>query len=113
MHSTTQGQSEWMRMNNFAEAKIRDYVRTAKIGPVRFMPGPFGIFAGVKRAAFWLLDLWKTIGMPPLSRQDLFKWATKSTSLASSAFDADFVISANGIPLPIDHNSRIPSCGFP
>ena len=33
----------------------------------------FGIFAGVKQAAFWLLNLWKTIGMPPLSRQDLFK----------------------------------------
>jgi len=26
--------------------------------------------------------LWMTIGMPPLFRQDLFKWATKSTSLA-------------------------------
>lgn len=56
MHSTTQAQLEWMRTNNFAEAKIRHDVRTAKIGPVRFMPGPFGIFAGVKRAAFWLLD---------------------------------------------------------
>ena len=82
MRSTTQGQLEWMHMNNFAEAKIRDYVRTAKIGRVLFMPGPFGIFGAVKRAAFWLLNLWKTIGMPPLSRQDLFKWATKSTSLA-------------------------------
>lgn len=31
---------------------------------------------------FWLLNLWMTIGMPPLSRQDVFKWATKGTSLA-------------------------------
>jgi nitroreductase len=30
----------------------------------------------------WLLKLWKVMGMPPLFRQDLFKWATKSTSLA-------------------------------
>jgi nitroreductase len=29
-----------------------------------------------------LLNLRMAIGMPPLSRQELFKWATKSTSLA-------------------------------
>jgi nitroreductase len=82
MPATTQGQLEWMRRTNLAEAKIRDYERTAKIGRILFMPGPFGIFAAAKRAVFWLLNLCKTIGMPPLSRQDLFKWATKSTSLA-------------------------------
>jgi nitroreductase len=82
MPRTTQGQLEWMRMKNFPEPKIRDYVRTAKIGRILFMPGPFGIFTAVKRALFWLLNLWRTSGMPPLSRQDLFKWATKSTSLA-------------------------------
>ena len=82
MAQTTQSQLEWMRRSKFAEAKIRRYERTAKIGRILFTPGPFGIFALVKRALFWLLNLWKTIGMPPLSRQDLFKWATKSTSLA-------------------------------
>ena len=82
MRATTQSQAEWMRRSNFAEAKIRDYERTAKIGRILFMPGPFGIFTLVKRTLFRLLNLWKTIGMPPLSRQDLFKWATKSTSLA-------------------------------
>ena len=80
--ATTQGQLEWMRGANFSDGKIRDYERTAKIGRILFMPGPFGIFGAVKRAAFWLLNLWKTIGMPPLSRQEIFKWATKSTSLA-------------------------------
>jgi len=80
--ATTQGQLEWMRGANFCDEKIRDYERTAKIGRILFMPGPFGIFGAVKRAAFWLLNLWKTIGMPPLSRQEIFKWATKSTSLA-------------------------------
>jgi nitroreductase len=82
MALTTQGQLEWMRTQDFAEAKIRDYRRTAKIGRILFMPGPFGIFAAIKRALFWLLNLWKTSGMPPLSRQDIFKWATKGTSLA-------------------------------
>ena len=80
--ATTQGQLEWMRGANFSDEKIRDYERTAKIGRILFMPGPFGIFGAVKRAAFWLLNLWMTIGMPPLSRQEIFKWATKSTSLA-------------------------------
>jgi len=81
--ATSQGQSEWMRTRSeFSEAKIRDYERTAKIGRILFMPGLFGMFALVKRALFWLLNLWKVVGMPPLSRQDIFKWATKSTSLA-------------------------------
>ncbi len=82
MPATSQGQVEWMRRSGFSEAKIRDYERTAKIGRVLFMPGPFGIFAAIKWGIFRLLNLWKTLGMPPLFRQDLFKWATKSTSLA-------------------------------
>jgi nitroreductase len=81
--ATSQRQLEWMRSNSeFSEAKIRDYERTAKIGRILFMPGPFGIFGGIKRGMFWLLNLWRVMGMPPLSRQNLFKWATKSTSLA-------------------------------
>jgi nitroreductase len=82
MAATTQGQAEWMRRSNFDEAKIRDYERTAKIGRILFAPGPLGIFTAVKRTLFWLLNLCMTAGMPPLSREDLFKWATKSTSLA-------------------------------
>jgi len=46
------------------------------------MPGPFGVFGAVKWGLFWLLNLWKVMGMPPTSRRDQFKWATKSTSLA-------------------------------
>ena len=80
---TSQGQLEWMRSRSeFSEAKIRDYERTAKIGRILFMPGPFGIFAAVKWGLFWLLNLWKVMGMPPLFRRDQFKWAMKSTSLA-------------------------------
>ena len=82
LSATAQGQLEWMRRSNFTEKKIREYERKAKLGRILFMPGPFGMFAAIKRALFRLLNLWKVIGMPPLSRQDLFKWATKSTSLA-------------------------------
>lgn len=82
MPATTQGQLEWMRANNFPEEKIRDYKRTAKIGRILFMPGPFGVFAAAKWLLFWLLQLCRTSGMPPLFHKDLIKWATKSTSLA-------------------------------
>ena len=82
LSATAQGQLEWMRRSNFTEEKIRDYEQKAKIGRILFMPGPFGMFAAIKRALFRLLNLRMVIGMPPLSRQDLFKWATKSTSLA-------------------------------
>jgi len=81
--ATSQSQLQWMRSRSeFSEAKIRDYERTAKIGRILFMPGPFGIFGAVKWAIFRLVNLWKTVGMPPVFRRDLFKWATKSTSLA-------------------------------
>src|SRR5881394_1084133 len=73
--ATSQSQLEWMlSRSEFSEAKIRDYERTAKIGRILFMPGPFGIFGAIKWGMFWLLNLWKVMGMPPLSRQDLFKW---------------------------------------
>ena len=82
MSSTTEAQLAWMHRNHFAEEKIRDYQRTAKIGRILFMPGPLNMFAMVKWALFWLLNLAKVMGMPPLFRHDLFKWATKGTSLA-------------------------------
>jgi len=80
--ATSQSQLEWMRKNGFSDDKLRDYERTAKMGRIIFMPGPFGIFGAVKWLIFRLVNFWKIMGMPPLSRQNIFKWATKSTSLA-------------------------------
>ena len=80
--ATSQAQAEWMRKNGFSDDKVRDYERTAKIGRILFMPGPFNIFAAVKWAVLRLVNLWKPVGMPPLFRQEVLKWATKSTSLA-------------------------------
>jgi len=82
MSATTEAQLAWMRRNHFADGKIRDYQRTAKIGRILFMPGPLNMFAALKWVLFWLLNLSKVMGMPPLFRHDLFKWATKGTSLA-------------------------------
>jgi nitroreductase len=82
LSTTSQAQLEWMRRSNLAQEKIRAYERNAKIGRILFMPGPCGVFAAIKRAFFWVLNLCMVIGIPPLSRQDQFKWATKGTSLA-------------------------------
>lgn len=82
MAATSQAQSEWMRRSGFSHDEVRDYERTARIGRILFMPGPFGIFGAVKWAIFRLVNLWTTMGMPPVFRQDVLKWATKSTSLA-------------------------------
>ena len=81
--ATSQSQLQWMRSRGeFTAAKIRDYERTARIGRILFMSGPFGIFGALKWGLFWLLNFWKVMGMPPTSRRAQFKWATKSTSLA-------------------------------
>ena len=82
LSATSQSQLEWMRSNGFSDEKLRDYERTAKLGRIIFMPGPLGIFGALKWSVFRLMNYWKIMGMPPLSRQNFFKWATKSTSLA-------------------------------
>src|ERR1700757_4742989 len=68
--ATSQAQVEWMRKSGFSDTKIRDYERTAKIGRILFMPGPFGIFGALKWMLFRLMNLCKTMGMPPVFRQD-------------------------------------------
>jgi nitroreductase len=82
LRSTSQLQLEWMRTTGVPAEKLQAYERTAKIGRIIFMPGPFGIFGACKWLLFRMVHFWKTIGTPPVFRHDLFKWATKSTSLA-------------------------------
>jgi nitroreductase len=82
LKKTSELQMNWMREEGFSDEKLRDYERTAKIGRIIFMPGPFGIFGALKWLLCRIVHLWKTIGTPPVFRHDLFKWATKSTSLA-------------------------------
>jgi nitroreductase len=82
LKNTSELQVDWMRSTGFPAEKCRDYQRTAKIGRIIFMPGPFGIFGAFKWFLCRIVHLWKTMGTPPVFRHDLFKWATKSTSLA-------------------------------
>jgi nitroreductase len=82
MDSTAQGELAWMRKTGFSSEKVAERERMVKIGKWIFAPGPFGIFGALKWILFRLVNLWKIMGMPPVSRDDLFKWATKNTSLA-------------------------------
>jgi nitroreductase len=82
LRSTAQLQVAWMRQSGFPKQKIREYARTARIGRILFMPGPFNLFAAMKWMLIRLLQTAKTSGMPPLTRQDIFKWAVKGTALA-------------------------------
>jgi nitroreductase len=82
LRATSEAQVEWMRRNGVSDEKVRDYERTSKIGRIIFMPGPLGIFGALKWVLFRLVNVWKVMGMPPLFRGDVLKWAVKSTSLA-------------------------------
>jgi nitroreductase len=71
-----------MRESGFPARKIREYARTARLGRIIFMPGPFNLFGKLKRVLFRMFHVFRTTGLPPATRQDLFKWASKSTALA-------------------------------
>jgi nitroreductase len=80
--STADDQLEWMRKSGFSHAKVSEFERRTKLGKWIFIQGWFGVLGGLKWIVFRVLHFCKTIGMPPVSRQGWFKWATKSTSLA-------------------------------
>jgi nitroreductase len=80
--TTTEGQLRWMRENGFAESKIREFEKKAKLAKWFYVQGWFNVFGVVKWLALKLIHLRKIIGMAPVTRQGLFKWATKSTALA-------------------------------
>lgn len=82
LRSTAELQAAWMRQAGFPAHKISEYERTARIGRILFMPGPLNLFAALKWMLFRLLNVLKTMGMPPVTRRDVFKWAGKSTALA-------------------------------
>jgi len=90
---TAEKQLAWMRVSGFSEKKIADHEMKAKIGRWLFMPGWFGAFGALKWALFRLLNIFKTMGMPPTSRRSQFKWATKSTALACE----NLMIAAEGL----------------
>src|SRR5882762_5652773 len=82
LRATTESQLDWMRKEGFSENKISESARKAKLAKWFFMQGWLGILVAVKWATLWVVHVWKIIGSVPVARQGLFKWATKSTSLA-------------------------------
>jgi nitroreductase len=82
LRSTADLQSEWMCQSGFPARKIREYTRTARIGRIIFMPGPLNVFGILKKALFRLLNVFRSIGSPPVTRYEVLKWASKSTALA-------------------------------
>ena len=82
LRSTAELQLAWMRQSGVPADKIREYERTARIGRIIFMPGPLNLFGILKKALFGLLNVFRSIGSPPVMRHEVFKWAGKSTALA-------------------------------
>jgi nitroreductase len=80
--STAQAHLQWVRQSGFSHQKVSEYERKAKFGKWFFIQGWFGVLGMLKWIALRTLNLRRIIGMPPVSRNGLFKWATKSTSLA-------------------------------
>jgi len=80
--STTASELEWMRSAGFSPKKIAEQERRAKFGKWFFIQGWFGVFGLLKWAILRVVHFWKTMGTLPLARQGMFKWATKSASLA-------------------------------
>jgi nitroreductase len=80
--STGEAQLAWMREAGISAEKISEFEKRAKLGKWFYGQGWFGLLGALKWAICHFLNLWKVFGMPPVSQQGLFKWATKNTSLA-------------------------------
>jgi nitroreductase len=100
LRSTAEMQAAWMRQSGFPAGKIREYERTARVGRIIFMPGPLNLFGMLKKALFRLLNAFAAIGLPPVTRGDVFKWAAKSTALAcQNLMIAAEVVGLNTCPM--------------
>jgi nitroreductase len=79
---TGAGQLRWMRETGFPESKIREHEKKAKFAKWFYIQGWFNVIGAAKWAILKAIHPWKIIGMAPVTKQGLFKWATKSTALA-------------------------------
>jgi Nitroreductase family len=80
--STTLSYLEWMRTAGFSPQKIVESEQKSKWAKWFFIQGWFGILGALKWTICRLVNMWTTLGSPPVARQGMFKWATKNTSLA-------------------------------
>ena len=79
---TNESQLQWMREAGFPKEKISEYEKKAKFSKLFYLQGWGNIFGAMKWAILTAIHPWRVIGMAPVTKQGLFKWATKSTALA-------------------------------
>ncbi|HUO34049.1 MAG TPA: nitroreductase family protein [Candidatus Acidoferrum sp.] len=80
--STAQDHVAWMRTAGFTAEKIADSEKKARLVKWFFIQGWFNSLGLVKWAILRIVHFWKIVGVAPYTRTSLFKWATKSASLA-------------------------------
>jgi nitroreductase len=80
--STTEAHLQWFRGAGFNAEEIAEQEKRSKFAKYFFVQGWLNVFGGLKWLVLRVLHVWKIVGMAPVSRQGMFKWATKSTSLA-------------------------------
>ena len=93
--ATGESQLQWMREAGTSESKIREYQKKSKLAKYFFVQGWFNIFGVIKWVALRAIHPWKIIGTAPVTRQGLFKWATKSAALSC----ANLMIAAEALGL--------------
>jgi nitroreductase len=92
---TAAGELAWMRTAGFSPEKIREAEKRAKLGKWFFLQGWFGIFGWLKLLVLRTAHLWMITGTIPVTRQGMFKWASRSGSLAC----ANLMIAAEALGL--------------
>ena len=71
-----------MRSAGFDQEKVLEFERRSRAAKWFFAQGWFNLLGMAKWTLLQIVNLWRPLGMVPVSRQGLFKWATKNTSLA-------------------------------
>ena len=106
--ATTESHLKWVRTAGFADEKVADYEKRAKLGKWFFIQGWFGIFGAIKWAILQIIHPWKIIGIAPVGRQGMFKWATKSAALAcANLMIAAEALGFNTCPMEGFDNARL------
>ena len=80
--STGESHLQWMREVGMSERKIAEQEKKSKLAKWFFIQGWFNVFGAMKWAILRAIHPWKIIGMAPVTKQGLFKWATKSAALS-------------------------------
>jgi nitroreductase len=80
---TVAAELNWMRTAGFTPEEVRKHERRAKFAKWFYIQGIFNSVGFLKWMILRVVNLWRVIGMAPVSRQGLFKWATKNAALAA------------------------------